>query len=86
MLRSLLSSPEPRDPQDAEVAKMMLNSPAAFAEKASEWAVRYAEAPPRNSGSTSDGMSVEAIRNRRRQERKEKVEAEVAETAQYVYF
>jgi ubiquitin-conjugating enzyme (huntingtin interacting protein 2) len=44
-LRMLLESPNPRDPQDAEVAKMMLENPDAFARKAHEWAVKYANAP-----------------------------------------
>jgi ubiquitin-conjugating enzyme (huntingtin interacting protein 2) len=46
-LRMLLEFPNPRDPQDAEVAKMMLNDPAMFAAKANEWAVRFAGAPAR---------------------------------------
>lgn len=46
-LRMLLESPNPRDPQDAEVAKMMLDNPALFAQKAHEWAVKHAGAPPR---------------------------------------
>jgi ubiquitin-conjugating enzyme (huntingtin interacting protein 2) len=41
----LLESPNPKDPQDAEVAKMMMEDPAAFARKAHEWAVKYAGAP-----------------------------------------
>lgn len=44
-LRMLLESPNPRDPQDAEVAKQMLNRPAEFAQQAHEWAVQYAGAP-----------------------------------------
>ena len=43
----LLETPNPRDPQDAEVAKMMIDNPAAFAQKAHEWAVKYAGAPHR---------------------------------------
>ncbi|KAK1835338.1 ubiquitin-conjugating enzyme/RWD-like protein [Podospora conica] len=46
-LRMLLETPNPRDPQDAEVAKMMIDNPAAFAQRAHEWAVKYAGAPPR---------------------------------------
>ncbi|KAL2135324.1 hypothetical protein VTI74DRAFT_8977 [Chaetomium olivicolor] len=44
-LRMLLESPNPRDPQDAEVARQMLEQPDEFAQKAHEWAVRYAGAP-----------------------------------------
>lgn len=44
-LRMLLESPNPRDPQDAEVAKMMLENPDGFAQKAHDWAVKHAGAP-----------------------------------------
>lgn len=44
----LLEFPNPSDPQDAEVAKMMLDRPEDFAVKAHEWAVYHAGAP-RNS-------------------------------------
>ena len=46
-LQSLLESPEPKDPQDAEVAKMMMEDPAGWAQKAHDWAVEYAGAPRR---------------------------------------
>ena len=46
-LRMLLESPNPKDPQDAEVAKMLLEDPDEFAVKAHEWAVKYAGAPRR---------------------------------------
>jgi len=44
-LQSLLSTPEPKDPQDAEVAKMLMNHPVQFQHTAREWAVKYANAP-----------------------------------------
>ncbi|KAI1437396.1 putative ubiquitin carrier protein [Xylaria sp. CBS 124048] len=44
-LQSLLESPEPKDPQDAEVARMMISDPEAFSKKAHEWSVIYAGAP-----------------------------------------
>ena len=44
-LRMLLESPNPKDPQDAEVAKLMLANPEVFARTAHEWAVKYAGAP-----------------------------------------
>ncbi|KAL1838756.1 hypothetical protein VTJ49DRAFT_2254 [Mycothermus thermophilus] len=47
-LRMLLESPNPKDPQDAEVASMMMESPNEFAKKAHEWAVKYAGAPRRD--------------------------------------
>ena len=43
----LLESPNPKDPQDAEVARMMNNDPVGFTIKAHEWAVREANAPRR---------------------------------------
>ena len=49
-LQSLLSTPEPKDPQDAEVANMMLNQPQEFERVAREWNVIYAGAP--SSGTT----------------------------------
>ncbi|ROT43679.1 ubiquitin-conjugating enzyme [Sodiomyces alkalinus F11] len=45
-LRMLLEFPNPKDPQDAEVAKMMMSRPEDFAQKAHEWAVVHASAPP----------------------------------------
>lgn len=45
-LQSLFESPEPKDPQDAEVAKMMINDLPAFNKKAHDWAVQYAGANP----------------------------------------
>ncbi|KAM0429628.1 hypothetical protein ACHAPT_006233 [Fusarium lateritium] len=44
-LRMLLEFPNPKDPQDAEVANMMLKDPERFALMAHEWAVKYAGAP-----------------------------------------
>ena len=44
-LRCLLAAPEPSDPQDAEVAGMMMRDREGFERKAREWAVRFAGAP-----------------------------------------
>lgn len=44
-LQSLLSTPEPKDPQDAEVASMLMNHPEQFDRVAREWAVKHADAP-----------------------------------------
>ena len=41
----LLEFPNPKDPQDAEVAKMLVNDPESFAMMAHEWAVKYGGAP-----------------------------------------
>jgi ubiquitin-conjugating enzyme (huntingtin interacting protein 2) len=53
-LQQLLSTPEPKDPQDAEVAKMMMRHPAEFARVARQWAVRYAGAPPKPDEGSQD--------------------------------
>jgi ubiquitin-conjugating enzyme (huntingtin interacting protein 2) len=45
-LQSLLSTPEPKDPQDAEVASMLMKNPEQFQRVAREWAIKYASAPP----------------------------------------
>lgn len=52
-LQSLLSTPEPKDPQDAEVAKMLMQNPREFERVAKEWAVKYAGAPKRILGESS---------------------------------
>lgn len=44
-LRMLLEFPNPKDPQDAEVASMLVENPERFALVAQDWAVRYAGAP-----------------------------------------
>jgi ubiquitin-conjugating enzyme (huntingtin interacting protein 2) len=65
-LQSLLCSPEPSDPQDAEVAKHYLTSRESFNETARYWAEIYAGAPPSEKGSvctaaTSDKGKVKAV-------------------------
>ena len=44
-LRMLLEAPNPKDPQDAEVAKMMMDDHEFFESVAHDWAVKYANAP-----------------------------------------
>ncbi|KAF7561514.1 hypothetical protein G7046_g2621 [Stylonectria norvegica] len=44
-LRMLLEFPNPKDPQDAQVAKMMMENPERFARVAHEWAIKEAGAP-----------------------------------------
>lgn len=56
-LQSLLSSPEPKDPQDAEVASMLITRPEEFKHVAREWAIRYASAPRPPPGSGKGGAS-----------------------------
>lgn len=78
-LQSLLSSPEPKDPQDAEVASMLITKPEEFRHVAQEWAIRYANAPKPPPGSARTGASGsgevgdgEAARKQRKQEDKER--------------
>ncbi|KAJ5518980.1 hypothetical protein N7453_001402 [Penicillium expansum] len=60
-LQSLLSTPEPKDPQDAEVANMLLKSPKEFERVAREWAVIYAGAPV-GSANNGSGSSLDDAR------------------------
>ncbi|GAA5937659.1 uncharacterized protein JCM15063_002081 [Sporobolomyces koalae] len=80
-LQSLLSTPEPNDPQDAEVAKHYLTDRAGFEETAKFWTEVYAAKPsvssssatsktaPRSSGTTSksseNGRDQEGQRTKR---------------------
>lgn len=57
-LQSLLNTPEPKDPQDAEVAKMLLHNPKEFERVAQQWAVMYAGAPQNNAAEGSAGESL----------------------------
>lgn len=62
-LQSLLCSPEPSDPQDAEVAKHYLTSREGFDETARYWAEIYAGAPPTERSGTEgkkDGTKAKA--------------------------
>ncbi|KAG0652345.1 Ubiquitin-ligase 1 [Hyphodiscus hymeniophilus] len=52
-LQLLLSVPEPKDPQDAEVANMLMNHPEQFQRKAREWAINHAGAPAKTNWSTN---------------------------------
>lgn len=60
-LQSLLSSPEPKDPQDAVVAQQMIKNPKEFDRNARIWAVQYAGAPKSNLGEGSGGSSAEDV-------------------------
>ncbi|KAH6622288.1 ubiquitin-conjugating enzyme/RWD-like protein [Boeremia exigua] len=72
-LQSLLSTPEPKDPQDAEVASMLIRNPAEFEHKAREWSVKYAGAPKKEIAEGSGGATAESI-IRKRQEAKQNEE------------
>ncbi|KAI4147013.1 MAG: hypothetical protein LQ340_005727 [Diploschistes diacapsis] len=79
-LQSLLSTPEPKDPQDAEVAKMLMRHPKEFERVAAEWAEKYAGAPKRERGETSGGATAETIKKR---QKKSKEQEEEDRRAQY---
>ncbi|KAF2484518.1 ubiquitin-conjugating enzyme/RWD-like protein [Neohortaea acidophila] len=77
-LQSLLSSPEPKDPQDAEVASMLITRPEEFEHVARDWAQRYAGAPKPPPGSTKTGASgsgdsgdAAAVKSQRKMEDRE---------------
>ena len=57
-LQSLLSSPEPKDPQDAEVATMLMHHPEQFERVAREWAQKYAGAPKTSAPVSRYGSSI----------------------------
>ncbi|OSC98217.1 hypothetical protein PYCCODRAFT_1375679 [Trametes coccinea BRFM310] len=58
-LQSLLCSPEPRDPQDAEVAKHYMTSRSSFEDTARYWTMVYAGGPGDKSGAGKAGKSGE---------------------------
>ncbi|KAL1956228.1 hypothetical protein VTO42DRAFT_7488 [Malbranchea cinnamomea] len=79
-LQSLLSTPEPKDPQDAEVATMLLRNPKDFERVAREWAVVHAGAPRRQYAESSGGATAASLR---KQAKKSKEEQEQEELAAY---
>ncbi|MCJ1439833.1 MAG: hypothetical protein MMC23_000314 [Stictis urceolatum] len=82
-LQSLLSTPEPKDPQDAEVANMLMRNPKEFNRVASEWAVKYAGAPQRDTAETSGGATAETMKQRQKQSKEEEEAARIAEYGGY---
>ncbi|KZV62442.1 hypothetical protein PENSPDRAFT_758709 [Peniophora sp. CONT] len=62
-LQSLLCSPEPNDPQDAEVAKHYMTSRSSFNETARYWAHAYAGAPGGGKGKGPKGGAGAAVRD-----------------------
>ncbi|KAL9582053.1 MAG: hypothetical protein Q9212_003519 [Teloschistes hypoglaucus] len=79
-LQSLLSTPEPKDPQDAEVAGMLIRNPKEYDRVAQEWAIMYAKASKRENGEGSGGTAPET---KKEQERKSKAEEERERVAKY---
>ncbi|ETN40293.1 uncharacterized protein HMPREF1541_04569 [Cyphellophora europaea CBS 101466] len=73
-LQSLLSSPEPKDPQDAVVAQQMIKNPKEFERIARQWSVQYAGAPKSMLGEGSGGSSAADI-EAAEQQSKEREEA-----------
>ncbi|KAK5945375.1 Ubiquitin-conjugating enzyme E2 1 [Knufia obscura] len=77
-LQSLLSSPEPKDPQDAVVARELIKNPDQFNRTAKEWAVKYAGAPKHLIGEGSGGATAESIEEAERQEKEREEAANLA--------
>ncbi|QDS69836.1 hypothetical protein FKW77_000141 [Venturia effusa] len=78
-LQSLLSTPEPKDPQDAEVAGMLLKNPAEFQHKAREWAVKFAGAPRKERGEGSGGATAETIKKKAQEAKENESKAKLAQ-------
>ena len=78
-LQGLLASPEPKDPQDAEVAGMLLKNKEEFEHVAHEWAVKFAGATPKDKAEGSGGTTPEDLRRKakeaRNQEKDNKADA-----------
>lgn len=84
MLQSLLSSPEPKDPQDAEVATMLLKSPEDYNARAREWAVQYAGAPRRELTSSSKNKTEDSAKKVQQALREKEKEKDKDKSSQYV--
>lgn len=67
-LQSLLCTPEPKDPQDAEVARMYMSEPDEYTRKAHEWAVVHAGAPRKENpaGPSSGKAGAETAHKKQR--------------------
>ncbi|KIV76960.1 hypothetical protein PV11_08804 [Exophiala sideris] len=77
-LQSLLSSPEPKDPQDAVVAQQMIKNPKEFERAAKEWAVKYAGAPKTLIGESSGGSTAESIEEAEKESKEREAAANIA--------
>src|ERR1700710_207290 len=73
-VQSLLSSPEPKDPQDAQVAHQLMHKPSEFKFKAREWAIMHADAPSKDTGEGSGGVDEAVLKEKRRAAAKQKEE------------
>lgn len=81
-LQSLLSTPEPKDPQDAEVAAMLLKHPEQFKHQAREWAIQYAGATRKETGEGSGGETPATLKAKAQAQ---KQQSNQNKAAQYVY-
>jgi len=77
-LQSLLSSPEPKDPQDAVVAQQLIKNPKEFERQAREWAVKYAGAPKSFIGESSGGATAESIEEAEKEGQEREAAANIA--------
>lgn len=77
-MQSLLSTPEPKDPQDAEVAGMLIRNPAEFEHVARDWAVKFAGAPKKERGEGSGGATAESIKKKALQAKENEEKAKMA--------
>ncbi|CAA9958172.1 hypothetical protein CFE70_001720 [Pyrenophora teres f. teres 0-1] len=77
-LQSLLSTPEPKDPQDAEVAGMLIRNPAEFEHKAREWAVKFAGAPKKEIAEGSGGATAASIKKKAQQAKQNEEKSKLA--------
>ncbi|KAK6601755.1 ubiquitin-conjugating enzyme [Botrytis cinerea] len=83
-LQSLLSEPEPKDPQDAEVATMLINHPKEFREKARDWAIHYAGAPRVTKWSQAAASSPSYLPPVKHQSQEEKARQEMLKYASFL--
>jgi ubiquitin-conjugating enzyme (huntingtin interacting protein 2) len=77
-LQSLLSSPEPKDPQDAVVANEMIKNPKEYERHAKEWAVKYAGAPKSFIGESSGGATDQDIEAAEKEAQERETQANIA--------
>ncbi|KAK2734442.1 Ubiquitin-conjugating enzyme E2 1 [Myotisia sp. PD_48] len=77
-LQSLLSTPEPKDPQDAEVATMLLRYPKEFDRVAREWSVQHAGAPRKQIAEGSGGATEQSLRRKAQQAKEDEEREELA--------
>ena len=59
-LQSLLCSPEPKDPQDAVVAKHYMDDLSGYEKKAREWTHLYADGPKPNGAPAASSSAAPA--------------------------